>query len=774
MASAPPVAALEAALKAISDYKAPGVTGTRIAAMTSICVENVQYESVLIQKLFTYFKMASPPYKLGILYVVDSVIRKWLEQARSRQQVSDENAADGTYGAGAHRLTMLMPNLIDDLLRALPEGYKDKLHKLIEIWRKGSTFPTEMIESFQSKLDATPASAPTQSYTPEGSPPPDLVERMGYNKPVVPPSAPAPMPAPDATNILANLQNLARASQQQGQNGIQGQNQGQPQYGGQGHNNGQHQNGNQNYNQPQVPAQTQSNPQVPINLQNLLSRLQSVTPQQQQPPVPPINSQQFPYSMPPFTSGTPTTSAPASYPLPSTQPQPQPVGMQFPSLPQMPQMPQMPQWPQMPQMSQMPPMPQPPAGVPLSSTQQLAMFQTLLSQGITADKFAAMLAAVNGGQNGAVPMASAAPAAPVSSGPSAAHNYYTPGQGYGGSAQPSANLDQHRYNDRTRSPNRHQGRSRSRSPGRHWEPRSSSQGRRDNGTDYGHRSPDRGRHDSRDSRRDNDYRQRSPPPSRDGGPSNSSRHGSNDRWIEYDQSLPAGRIKVLSRTLFVGGVNMPERQVREIFSRYGKVQTVIVNKEKRHAFVKMISRPDAVRAKEAMEKLAEEQQHSDAQSLRTRWGVGFGPRDASDYSNGVSVIPIELLTEADRKWLLTAEYGGSGGRPIVPGLVVEEPDIEIGAGVSSKAISRRMQTDKSGNHGPRSTRGGRDASRDDPGRWRRSRDRDNRRDDRRDDKKVSGANAQPLPQQFPFGIGTLPNGMPAYPPGFTFPASKSN
>lgn len=34
--------------------------------------------------------------------------------------------------------------------------------------------------------------------------------------------------------------------------------------------------------------------------------------------------------------------------------------------------------------------------------------------------------------------------------------------------------------------------------------------------------------------------------------------------------------------------------------------------------------------------------------------------------------------------MLTAEYGGSGGRPIEGGLVVEEPDIEIGAGVSSK------------------------------------------------------------------------------------------
>lgn len=109
--------------------------------------------------------------------------------------------------------------------------------------------------------------------------------------------------------------------------------------------------------------------------------------------------------------------------------------------------------------------------------------------------------------------------------------------------------------------------------------------------------------------------------------------------------------------------------------------------------------------------------------------------------------------------MLTAEYGGSGGRPLESGLVVEEPDIEIGAGVSSKAISRRMQTDKGGSHGPKSTRTSEE-------RWRRG------GRDRGDDaqSQVSGANAQPLPQKFPYGIGTMPNGMPNFPPGFAFPA----
>lgn len=39
--------------------------------------------------------------------------------------------------------------------------------------------------------------------------------------------------------------------------------------------------------------------------------------------------------------------------------------------------------------------------------------------------------------------------------------------------------------------------------------------------------------------------------------------------------------------------------------------------------------------------------------------------------------------------MLTADYGGTGGKPIESGLVVEEPDIEIGAGVSSKGKSTR-------------------------------------------------------------------------------------
>lgn len=140
--------------------------------------------------------------------------------------------------------------------------------------------------------------------------------------------------------------------------------------------------------------------------------------------------------------------------------------------------------------------------------------------------------------------------------------------------------------------------------------------------------------------------------------------------------------------------------LRGIFSAFGLVQTCIVNVEKRHAFVKMLTRNDAMVAKEGMERYKSSEMQlrvmtsnsfyflldysTDHPFNQTRWGVGFGPRDCSDYQTGISIIPIDRLTDADRKWMLTAEYGGSGGKAIETGLVVEEPDIEIGAGVSSK------------------------------------------------------------------------------------------
>ena len=146
--------------------------------------------------------------------------------------------------------------------------------------------------------------------------------------------------------------------------------------------------------------------------------------------------------------------------------------------------------------------------------------------------------------------------------------------------------------------------------------------------------------------------------------------------------------------------------------------------------------------------------------------------------------------------MLTAEYGGTGGKPIESYLVVEEPDIEIGAGVSSKgmsqkslypndrlihqiAISRRMQTDKGGQQGPRSTR------EPPPSHGQRYRQSDRHENDSRNSNSNnadnngngngnnSSNNTAPSVPGFGFNFPGMPTGF-QFPPGFVFPGGMPN
>ena len=474
--------------------------------------------------------------------------------------------------------------------------------------------------------------------------------------------------------------------------------------------------------------------------------------------------------------------------------------------------------------------------------QQLQLLQLLASQGIPPDQWATALRLLNlqgaGGANlnvGGLPSFSAPP----------------PANGWSGRNDGSSR-DRDGAPDYTRSPNS-QYRRRSRSPG--WDRRREvSPPRRRDSPVYGEYRGDRNRddRDGRGGRRGNDYRQRSPPGRRRRSPTPPRKDQPlpppGQKNIQFDQSIGKGNIKVLSRTLFVGGVTSSEAHLRSLFSNFGIVQTCIVNTDKRHAFVKMIDRKDAIAARDGMEQYRSGEMQLRVSSLpydakhaalildQTRWGVGFGPRDCSDYQTGVSVIPVDRLTDADRKWMLSAEYGGTGGRPIESGMVVEEPDIEIGAGVSSKgmsasisltslptasvkqtfaleceplgsshslscvttsilskppstsafvlialsptAISRRMATDQGGKRGPQSSRvGNHGSSRSD--RFGRVDDdyQHNIQDNIANNTSISGGNPNnigvpPPVPGFGFTFPTLPNGMPMFPPGFMMPTPQ--
>lgn len=717
------VAELDNYLQSMLALKPPGVSGSKINSITSLCTANVQNESVLIQKIYTHFKKAPGTHKLGVLYVVDSVTRQWVELARKAGQPSGSAAPDGTFAAGVNRVAELLPVLMTDIINNAPEDQKEKIKKLVDIWERGNTFPAPMLASFKEKLNA-PASHNVESTTPEGSPAPNYIPLGGHQQQ---PSqtangAASATPAqstPDTSSILKALADMAK----------------------------------QNTAAPAVPGtMAQTNPLNVLNTQSTVSQpVSSSVDQASQPPSGQTGVNPYAGTMAtPFAALSNLTQNPALVQPQSQSHTPTPLAAS-----------QNPLAALLPQTTAAPVQPAP-ALAPDALQQQLQLLQLLAAQGIPQEQWATALQILS--LSNATNMANMG----------AAGYNNLPGQNVNAWGRPdSQSRDIDRDRDYMRSPPG-QYRRRSRSPG--WDRRRdlSPPRRRDSPVygEYHGDSPGR-RGDPRDARgrRGNDYRQRSPPSRRRRTPSPPRKDPTlpppGPKNVEWDYSIGQGNIKVLSRTLFVGGVTSSEAHLRSLFSKFGVVQTCIVNIDKRHAFIKMISRRDAVNAREGMES-----HRSGEMQLRTRWGVGFGPRDCSDYQTGISVIPIERLTEADRKWMLTAEYGGTGGRPIESGMVVEEPDIEIGAGVSSKAISRRIATDTGGKRGPVSSRSQQDRFRR-PERESHPQGAASGGFGGQTDRDASNVNNVGVPPAVP-GFGFTFPGMPMFPPGFMMGGAQAN
>lgn len=97
-----------------------------------------QSESVLIQKIYTHFKKAPGTHKLGVLYVVDSVTRQWVDQARKAGQTPGSGAPDGTFAAGVNRVTELLPVLLTDIINTAPEDQKVRYRYGREVAKEAS------------------------------------------------------------------------------------------------------------------------------------------------------------------------------------------------------------------------------------------------------------------------------------------------------------------------------------------------------------------------------------------------------------------------------------------------------------------------------------------------------------------------------------------------------------------------------------------------------------------------------------------------------------
>lgn len=427
-----------------------------------------------------------------------------------------------------------LPVVMSDLIKNAPEGQKEKISKLLDIWERGQTFPPDMMANMKQLVNGPPTSKPSTINSRQ-----PLLTRVRTE-------APAPVAAPPKNNVV-----------------------------------------DQSY-----PAQTNHQPVAP----------------------PPAQPQQDPGALYAALAslGQPngqTNGIPAAAPslsFPQNMVPPPPPGFVPPPPPGAPAQPAA-----------------PPA--PAGSNDMTAQILQAMSAGLIApDQAIQVLNAMAAAQNGGASL----PAMQATEAPLTQPPFQAPSYDYGqqNGMQPERyDPNESRYRDRSRSPDQQQRRmtprrsppsgNRRESPTYGvYDPSAGHDGnpsnRPDRGGDRG-----RGRGKQRGGRNDRaEYRQRSPPRRQTSPPRNA--YG-NSKYIEWDNTLPRDHIRVLSRTLFVGGAGGTEGEIRSIFSRFGQVQTCIVNLDKRHAFVKMLTRPDAVHAKEGMDNLQDPGAQSKARQVRS-------------------------------------------------------------------------------------------------------------------------------------------------------------
>jgi len=143
-----------------------------------------------------------------------------------------------------------------------------------------------------------------------------------------------------------------------------------------------------------------------------------------------------------------------------------------------------------------------------------------------------------------------------------------------------------------------------------------------------------------------------------------------------DPTLPEGSIRVLTRTLFVGRLpdTMTKQQIRERFSEYGNVSSVVVHKTRNNlvnAFLKFDRRQALDHIKTTMSTF-----QIGKLPATVNWASGFGPKTYFNYELGEAIVPLSAYTDIERGYLKTGYYGGFQGSRFRDRVTIEEPDVE--------------------------------------------------------------------------------------------------
>ncbi|KAJ3369696.1 hypothetical protein GGF31_005001 [Allomyces arbusculus] len=165
-----------------------------------------------------------------------------------------------------------------------------------------------------------------------------------------------------------------------------------------------------------------------------------------------------------------------------------------------------------------------------------------------------------------------------------------------------------------------------------------------------------------------------PPIGADGVPTASEASGLVGEWVQVEGGCGPNEIKVLSRTLYIGGVTheVTKETLQDLFSPFGHLDSVMVNPARGHAFVKFRTRAQANAARRALDHRAT----LGSSTLHVKWGSGFGPKPLFDKTAGFIIADLDRdLTPNDHRALVSSKAGGIRSGALRGGITIEEPDV---------------------------------------------------------------------------------------------------
>ncbi|KAF8307789.1 hypothetical protein DL93DRAFT_2222028 [Clavulina sp. PMI_390] len=152
----------ETSLKALVTAKR--LSGSKLTALTELAMKNMKSDARIVSALFRTIRQVPSENKISTLYAFDSVARAAKNQAVKKGLSA--KAAEGNAATFMVKLEAIVEDVFSDLAKATTEvpEIREKMNKVLDLWSKGSTFPSHIMIRLKSYAGEADPSAFQGAY----------------------------------------------------------------------------------------------------------------------------------------------------------------------------------------------------------------------------------------------------------------------------------------------------------------------------------------------------------------------------------------------------------------------------------------------------------------------------------------------------------------------------------------------------------------------------------------------------------------------------------